>query len=144
MINYYTKRKYIPKDKKFINAVDMFFDSWVIEHGLDITDNTVINAIDKSKLGPTVNTIITPYGVGEYSNISTGAKAALLLKNLGQEFVVNIQECGQNAIDFIFLNMDNINVFSDKYKALPTLDRVDVLVNNKKQTLLRDMKKNWE
>lgn len=143
MINYYTDLSKIPDRGKFILAIDIFFNAWVMENKLNDTDNNFLGIIDKSKIGPGINRIITPYGVGSYKNISTGCKALILLSHLRNAYTINIQECGQNVIDYIFYNMDNINLYSSAYKAIPSIEKPDIYMNGKKLVDFEHLEFNW-
>lgn len=99
--------------------------------------------IDNSKIAEGINRIITPFGVGTYWNISTGCKALILLSHLDDSYVVNIQECGQNVINYIFEKMDNINVYSSTYRALPVTRKAPIYINGVELKTLKNFNKYW-
>lgn len=144
MIKYYTKLDKIPKNKTFINSVDIYFNSWVVRNGLSKQDESLLKLIDKSRFSDNgqVNTLITPFGVANYFQISTGCKALILLHHLNNKYVVNIQECGQNVIDYIFNNLNNIEVYSSSYKAIPII-KDGLLINGKNVQDLANLKQYW-
>lgn len=142
MISYYTAKKYIPKDKKLIEYVDIYFNAWAVMNGLTEEENKWLSLIDHSRLTDQIDRIITPFGVGHYSDISTGCKALILLSHLGNGYVVNIQECGQNVINEIFYKLDNVSVYSPRYKLIPTLN-MGVCIDDKKLETLEDLSKHW-
>ena len=67
-----------------------------------------MNNIDKAKyLGN--GKIETIFGVTWLSNLSSGCKALILLNHC-KDKIINISECGENVLEYIF-NLQNGNIY---------------------------------
>lgn len=142
MVKLYTDKSFIGS-KKLIDAIDEYFYGFIATVGVDASNSSELKTIDKSRLAPNMGYVITPFGATDYDGISTGCKAAILCRwAQHKDVVISLIECGQNAIDFIFENFDNIHVYLP-YETDILDSGKQILVNDKKAYDFYDKAKNW-
>ena len=102
MITIYKSREDIPKDTELIELNDLFFNQNIIER-LDMAAQEIIGKIDGAVLREDYR--ISSGINGEVLNIdklSTGCKTALNIYYFPEK-VFSLKECGDNALDEIYL-----------------------------------------
>lgn len=98
MLKVYLEEESIDKEKELIMDVEQGFKKLKLK-GTPL-DKKIIDKIDKAKWNDN-HSFIDRYGFKLYmSELSTGCKAALLVSNR-TDAVVNLRECGLNALDII-------------------------------------------
>ena len=108
----------VPSGKSLIQDPDAAFLQ--IRVSVDSTDTALVKAIDEGQLIDS-RTFVDRFGVTLYTScLSTGCKAALLVNNTDN--VVDLRECGINAISAIFSFCRNGNLAL----PLPGLDLADL------------------
>lgn len=131
MLTVYTRISGVEKDKRLIQFVDLEFDKVIYNTKLNSIDLEFMKHIDNAEyIGNGL--IKTIFGVTEIQNLSSGCKTLILLNHQDElgNCVINISECGQNALDFVF-KMDNKKVLLT-FKNRPYNYDVNKLVNVKK------------
>lgn len=111
MITIYKNKSDIPKDTELIELNDIFFNQNIIEK-LDMTAQDIIGKIDGAILREDFK--ITSGINGELLNIdklSSGCKTALNIFYFPEK-VFSLKECGDNALDVIYL-FESGQVYSD-------------------------------
>ena len=111
MVSLYTDKIYVSGDVTTDN--DSFFDRFITAKSIDTDDNgcKYLKQIDGAKiLDAEMGTIITPLGATVLENISTGTKTVLNLihlQRINKPAILDVTECGANALDAVFELMDN-------------------------------------
>lgn len=110
MLKIYISKKDVPKrNNRFIESVDMFFNS--IMYNLSITDKDMyyMSSIDKADYVGN-GRIKTVFGDTTIENLSTGCKALILLNHY-KDRVISINECGENALDYVYKDNAEGNIY---------------------------------
>lgn len=110
MLTLYKNEKYIKNPERLVYFVDLYFNDIVDKIEINEIDKGYMKAIDKADyLGK--KEFISPFGRSNITDLSTGCKALILLKHSEElgDLIVNISECGGNALDRVF-QMDNKKV----------------------------------
>ena len=100
--------------KDIINDFDSFFDLFVLSQNFKELDKEVLFKIDNAILIDK-NDIKTPFGTTNILNLSTGCKTVLsylhMIRNKAeyQNTILNITECGSNALEVLFECADKLN-----------------------------------
>ena len=115
MITLYTNRRAIPKDKKFIEYVDLYFDAWIYDITITDADKVYMREIDHAEYEGN-GYIVTCFGRTEIQNLSTGCKTLILINHYmdNKNVIINIGECGKNVLDKIYA-MKTANIYIDFY-----------------------------
>lgn len=134
------------KDRKVIFSVDAVAGKLLWDKDFLTKNQDVILAIDNSVIiDYKTLTIKSPYGLTSIDNISTGAKAALIARYLVQKkltdhYILNIDECGDNALSIILNELSNTGcmVYTTRL-SIALLELAEKLgglvINNKKYSL---------
>ena len=104
---YYTINIVTKKPSKLINNIDGYFNlNLDLKKLSDIALKAILEIDKSSVIDINSGTIKTPYGVTSIMNLSMGCKAVVVyiyLKQQGvSDIVLNITECGANALDVLF------------------------------------------
>lgn len=143
MFKLYTDKRKIPENFELIEFVDAYFDAEVIMEPLSLYDNTELKAIDKSQLDKSMLNVVTPFGAISLYGISTGCKTVLLAKRFqNSNKVINILECGNNALEYILEHYDNVCLYCKREKSLPYTEK-QVIVNDKRAYNFAKASSNW-
>ena len=149
MITVYTKKEHIEKDKKLIQFVDLTFNKLAYDMKLNQLDTEYMRKIDgASYLGD--GKMETVFGTTWITNLSTGCKVLILLNHYGKnkDYVINIGECGQNALDEVFKLSDCNILMEFKNKPMEYDKNKKILLKkattNKELTLVEFFSKGWK
>lgn len=110
MLNIYIRKQDIPK-QRFIDSVDIFFNSIMYSLSLDNTDVYYIRVIDSAEYMGNGH-IKTVFGITSIENLSTGCKALILIHHYNDK-IININECGENVLDIIYNKIQEGSIFVD-------------------------------
>lgn len=99
MLNIYIKPKDVPKND-FVDSVDTFFSSIMYSLPINKKDKEYITQIDKAEYIDN-GRIKTVFGDTTVEHLSTGCKTLILLNHYKNK-VISINECGENALDYIY------------------------------------------
>lgn len=123
----------LDKDRT-VRFVDLKFDAVRFNIRFNDRDRIYLKEIDNAELKEN-NKVVTPFGYTDISNISTGCKVLILLnhsKELGN-LIISIDECGDNALDFVY-DMQDIEVYTSFYNTPNKINykkQIEVVKNNK-------------
>ena len=109
MINIITKSE----QQTTIGDVESFFDYKISAETLDDYDIEIMKKVDNAKLiDKKLGTIKTPFGVTDITHLSTGCKTVLcysyLFKEGQKDIIIDVTECGYNALDVLFEYVDRM------------------------------------
>lgn len=128
MVRLYIGEENIPKDKHFINDVEAAFPAVPIV-GSDF-QRLVIETVDKGKYYNSKQFIDRFGYLLTLDSLSTGSKSMLLL-DYARDSVVNLVECGDNALILLSLIKDCSVYLPDRDMAFPFTEDYPVVCNNK-------------
>lgn len=146
MINLYTRKSLLPNNMELISDVDTYFNNCIYNNmiNFDDIDNQILAQIDKSSLSNMSGYVNTPFSYNiPVTFISTGAKTLILINHFGSHKVINISQCGENALEFAFS-------FDNKYYYLSFCNvaevSVPIRINNSNKICynLIDLLEVWE
>lgn len=144
MIKLYTSLNYFDRDTILYDN-EAFFKEMVSSKDLERDELDILWEIDKAKLiNINLDKIETPYGICSLHDISTGCKTAInimyIMKNIsdfGKLGAVNVTECGVNALEIIFKNIDknnyDINLILEHEDDIWECSERDYIINGKKR-----------
>jgi hypothetical protein len=118
MLHIYTDEKLV--DRTFINNVDSRFDLECFDAEVKFTDEESVKILQEME-GMTERHggwIEAKFGIIPLTSISTGCKGLLLCLILGDEYIINIDELGYNAIKILYRVADNKEVYVVSHRAL--------------------------
>lgn len=127
MIQIYTCMDDFNKSKRFILSNDEEFEDKISKESILESDRQLMQQID-SVTKADATAVITPYGITDIYNLSTGCKTAINISHIKEQVgyreypIVNITECGQNVIKIIFDMIDNTEI--EVYLAHCFLDTI--------------------
>lgn len=103
----YTCKRSVPNKYKIIDDIDTEFDKLVANNfiGINNTDMMIMKAID-NVVKYSKGLITTKFGNTLIFDLSTGCKACILANHSNDSTVINIEQCGKNALNVIFA-LDN-------------------------------------
>lgn len=135
-VNIFTSQKYFGKYTIWSN--DNWFNKLLFEEDFLRRHSEIIMDIDAAKIVDyNMQTIITPFGTTSLNNLSTGLKTVLnicFIKEKWPErnYIVNINECGNNALEYVFelVSNSNIGVYLTYYPIYMP-DEYTYYINNK-------------
>ena len=100
MIDIYTEKR---ESKDWILQNDMYFNLNTSNEEMSQYEINLIQQVDEAKLTPDKH-IETKYGLGTIRNLSSGCKTLLnIVKH--PDKVVNVEECGPNAVSYTHLTL---------------------------------------
>jgi len=133
-VNIYTLSKYADKCTIFVN--DQWFNKVRSDWAFLEKHANIIYTVDKAKLKKEeYMSIITPFGVGNTGNLSTGCKTLLnivylLEKHADMASLVNITEAGDAVVDRIFETVAGSNVSLYLRRSVcPSNMRLNYIIN---------------
>lgn len=132
MIQIYFSKRVMPKNIEFITDVNVYFDAKLANGDikLDSTDAKLLQVIDHSSLF-TDGFMDTPFSSHVYVTFaSSGAKTLILAHHFAKNAILDISECGTNAVNILF-SMDGNNYYS-KIQVRPQQLKYPVRFNNRK------------
>jgi hypothetical protein len=92
--------------KKLLTDIEEFFMMNISINDVDELGETYIKRIDGAIIADRASrAILTPYGITELDNLSTGAKTVLVIMHIAKnklDYAVDVNECGENALNCIF------------------------------------------
>lgn len=117
MINIVTDKKYLDNDYIMFENSDDFVEAFVTSKDFSELDLFALSEIDGAVLeDKSTDLIKTKFGLTTLSFVSTGCKTVLMylyyMRNRDKysgKVVVDINECGWNAIDVLFECADRLN-----------------------------------
>lgn len=117
MINIWTDKHLINENCDFFNDCDLFVDSMVTAKDFSERDLEAIKLIDNAVVTDKLTgEVKTPYGLTNIENLSSGCKVVLTYlyiirkKNIPSKVaVINVTECGENALNVLFKYADDDN-----------------------------------
>lgn len=139
MINLYTSEKYFDPGKELIYLNDNLFDGTLYERKFTSEDIEAMLNIDKAEvIDLKLREIRTPYGLTDFSRISTGCKTLINIMHTKTEdnFVISLNGCSYEILDIIF---DYIEDHESKQALYITTTEIskcidrDFMLNNQKQ-----------
>lgn len=135
MIQLYISKNTIPSNMEIIDDIDMTFDYMIYTDKIrmDNIDKEIVKKIDKAKVRED-GLMDTPFSNGvSIDRLSTGCKTLILANHLGTNQIINISQCGNNALNMLF-NLDNKSYYLS-YCIIPsnTEFKFPVKVNNRKK-----------
>lgn len=122
-------RIYTSMDKlngtKIIKDPESYFKSYVSSKNFDTNDEQVMGEIDNAKLkNKDTGAIETPFGEASINNLSTGCKTVLcylyVKRNNTKYGGINVTECGANALESLFSQMDRLDDSTTKILLMHT------------------------
>jgi len=97
-----------------IRQADIYFNNRVNANMLDGKCKEYMTLIDNATLiDAHSGAIKTPYGVASIRDLSTGCKTLIityLLREAGNQAVIDVTECGSNVLSHIFDIVDNSSI----------------------------------
>lgn len=139
----YTNKKYISNKDNFIEYVDVYFDSFATYHKIDGKYADELRVLDRSKLSDCYGNIVTPFGTTGFENISTGCKTTMLCRAYqNSDKIISLEECGSNAIEYIFEHFDNISIYMTSESGFYSFGK-EIIVNDKHAFNTADIASNW-
>lgn len=117
-----------------IKNCEAFFDSNISIEMLDGECQKFMGKIDKSRIVDyRTRRIETPYGLTEYTNMSTGLKTLIIVylmkKGTLNKVPISVDECGTNVLKEIFKLVDNEGISLILQRAVYIADDIDVNLN---------------
>lgn len=109
MIKLYTSEKYFEAGKELIYLNDNLFDGTMYERTFTSEDIEVMLRIDRAEvIDMKLREIRTPYGLTNFSNLSTGCKTLINIMHAKPEenFVISLNGCSYEILDIIFNYME--------------------------------------
>lgn len=139
-LNIFTKKQDIPKEMKFVDYNDLFFNSIPLKN--DETSRTILSRIDKARFNSSNTFIGRDESLGSLNKVmlSTGCKTLLNIAS-NPDICFDVVECGQNALEVLPI-IHNGNVFW-RNPALFLIDDVecDICVDKKHFTKFSEVLK---
>ena len=125
MIDIYTEKK---DSKDWILQNDLYFNLNTSNEEMSQNEINLIQQVDEAKLTPDKH-IETKYGLGTIRNLSSGCKTLLnIVKHTDK--VVNVEECGPNALRIIF-TMDNIKIYMSRPTLFDRFNESDIVTGGR-------------
>jgi hypothetical protein len=143
MIYHIYTNKDLLSEQELIEFNDAYFNVITYNDGFTEPDKRIMEKIDNAQIID-INKIETPYGIGAITNLSTGCKTLInILHNSNK--VINISECGENAVNLISeLNIPDVYLYMPFMQLLNMCDGDTAIINNNTSVHnLKEYKKWW-
>lgn len=103
MIELYTHEIFLPKDRKFVELNDLYFDGTINIGKITPEQKRIMYEIDKAIIVDSKTGLIkTPFGLASIKQLSTGCKTFLnIIREEDEKTVFSLDGCSYNIIEMI-------------------------------------------